>query len=268
MSILGIDYEKCINCKTCIITCPRILFSEGDEDKVIFQDPHNQCNLCGHCIARCTENAILYENIGESYTFEDINALENLVSYENILKLFQAHRSIRRYKKDKVPIVLLQKVFNAMQYAPTARNLRTESYSIMSDREKLKNLSDAVYKEIIENPRTRDLYKNTLPRLKKEFYCPIFFDAPHVIFVASQLAIPIEDNNIGIIITYGRLAAQTLGLGTCWNGLTSTAMQFDPNIMKLANINGKKIGVFTLGYPDVTFFHTAPRLIKKVKGLK
>ena len=77
-----------------------------------------------------------------------------------------------------------------------------------------------------------------------------------------------EVTNIGIIVTYGRLAAQALGLGTCWNGLTQWAMGVNPAIKKMTGVRGKKFGVFIVGYPDMTFHRTAPRSKKPIKGLK
>ncbi|TFG00404.1 MAG: 4Fe-4S dicluster domain-containing protein, partial [Promethearchaeota archaeon] len=40
MGILGINYEKCTKCKECIKECPSMLFRIGDEEKVIYNDPH------------------------------------------------------------------------------------------------------------------------------------------------------------------------------------------------------------------------------------
>lgn len=74
--------------------------------------------------------------------------------------------------------------------------------------------------------------------------------------------------NIGIIITYGRLAAQALGLGTCWNGWTTDAMQFNSKINELVKIQGKKVGVFILGYPAVKFYRSPPRSPKIIDGLE
>ena len=76
------------------------------------------------------------------------------------------------------------------------------------------------------------------------------------------------DNNIGIIITYGRLAAQSLGLGTCWNGLTQIASLVNKKVMTLASIRGKHMGAFTIGYPDIFYKQCPPRSRKPVKGLK
>ena len=103
--------------------------------------------------------------------------------------------------------------------------------------------------------------------LGKAFNSPVFFDAPHVIFVDSPLMFDSEFLNIGIIITYGRLAAKALGLGTCWNGWTQIAMMRNPEIKKIANIKGNKVGVFILGYPAVKFYRSPPRAPKKIEGL-
>jgi nitroreductase/NAD-dependent dihydropyrimidine dehydrogenase PreA subunit len=266
MPILGIDYDKCNYCHNCIKACGNPLFLEVEE-KIEFRDPENQCILCGHCIARCPEDAIIYEDIGESFTFEDLNIPENILSYEKLLKFLQLHRSIRVYKKDKVPKDILEKIFTAMSYAPTARNMKTQSIRIISNPEEIKMLSDAVKEEFFKKPSLKETYGQSFTALAEVFNAPIFYDAPHVILVYSSLDLEFESNNIANIITYGRLAAQTLGIGTCWNGWTQIAMGLNPKIMKIAKIRGKKVGVITLGYPNLKFYRTAPRKLIKVKGL-
>lgn len=266
MSILGINYEECNNCNLCLTTC--ILFRRDQEqDKIVFNDPTDFCNLCGQCIARCPQDAILYEGIGEAYSYEGVDKPEKIASYDTIYKFLRANRSIRRYRTKKVPNELLKKVFDAMLQAPTAENARTENLTIISDKEQIKELNDAVIEELMKQPEVKDKYGMLFKLLGKAFNSPIFFDAPHVVFVDS----PLEDNfeflNIGIIITYGRLAAQALGLGTCWNGWTQIAMMNNPELKKIAKIKGNTVGVFILGYPAVKFYRSPPRPLKKVEGL-
>jgi nitroreductase/NAD-dependent dihydropyrimidine dehydrogenase PreA subunit len=269
MPILGINYEKCTECASCEDACPRGFFERSEEKgRMVFQDPKRQCALCGQCIAQCPEDAIIYKNMGESFSFDGVEKPETIVSYESILNFMKAQRSIRHYKNEKVSREVLKKVLVAMQFAPTAQNNRSENYLVLSDEEKLKALSDAVEKELLMNPATKAIYADSFAISEKRYKIPIYFDAPHVIFVSSGLNIQNEDNTIGIIVTYGRLAAQTLGLGTCWNGWTQFAMSLNPKLRDLVGIRGEKIGVFTMGYPDVTYYRTSPRIMKPVKGLE
>jgi len=128
MTILGIDYDKCINCKLCIKECVTRFIEDKEGERVLFHDPTGSCSSCGHCIAVCPEDAILYEGFkDEPYTFEGVKNPETIASYETVYNLLRANRSIRHYKKDKVPEQVLKKVIDAMQYAPTGANVRSEN---------------------------------------------------------------------------------------------------------------------------------------------
>ncbi|MFX1572729.1 MAG: nitroreductase family protein [Promethearchaeota archaeon] len=268
MPIIGIDYTKCSKCGLCVIECPRRFTEDKDQDKIAFQDPSGSCTQCGHCIAICPQEAILYEKMGDTpYFFDGIENLSNYIPYEDINNFMRANRSIRFYKKKKVPEDILQKVCRAMECAPTAANIRGEKIVILSDQEQLKSLSDAVMEELLKNPATRSQFNESFKIKKKIYEYPIYHDAPHVIFVCSSGKTTFEHFNIGNIITYGRLAAQSLGLGTCYNGWSQIAFELNPKLTKLAGVRGKSWGVLTIGYPDIKYLRCPPRSHKKVKGL-
>jgi ferredoxin len=91
MPIIGIDYEKCISCEICISACPSLeVYSKSNkEDNKIIFDPEKKCILCGQCIAQCPEDAIIYENMGESFTFGEIGELSSLIPYEKMFKFLK-----------------------------------------------------------------------------------------------------------------------------------------------------------------------------------
>ena len=269
MAIIGIDYEKCINCGLCVSECPRRFTENKEKNRIVFQDPTGTCIICGHCIAICPEEAILYENLGdEPYIFDGIEDIGNYLSYDKIFNFLRANRSIRHYKKKKVPNDILKKVLRAMECAPTGANVRAEKIVLISDEQKLKSLSNAVLEELLKNPATRSRWEESFELRKKYYDYPIYFDAPHVIFVSSLGNTSIDNFNIGNIITYGRLAAQSLGLGTCYNGWTQIAFEKNRKLGRIAGIRGKSWGVITLGYPNVNYLRCPPRSHKKIKGLE
>jgi len=266
MPIIGIDYNRCTNCGLCVRVCPRRYSEDKEQEKIIFNDAFASCSLCGHCIAVCPQEAILHENLGdEPYTFDGIANLPNYIPYEKMYNFLRANRSIRLYKHKKVPEDTLQKVIRAMECAPTAANIRGEKFVILSDPEQLKALSDAVIEELLKNPSTRSHFAESFEIRKKIYNYPIYYDAPHIIIVYSTGKTTFEHFNIGNIITYGRLAAQALGLGTCWIGWTQIAFEINPKLTKIVGIKGRSWGVITIGYPDIKYLRCPPRSHKKVK---
>lgn len=162
---------------------------------------------------------------------------------------------------------MLEKVVKVMQYAPTGGNLRSEKYAILSEPEKIQALSNAIMEELLKTSSLKIRYEESFEARRKLYENPVFFDAPHVIFVYSPIGVYLEWINIGILVTYGRLAAESLGLGTCWNGWALMAFELNKKLKKLAGIRGVAWGAFTIGYPDIKYKRCPPRRLRKIKGL-
>jgi len=223
---------------------------------------------CGHCIVICPQDAILFEDFKDDpYYFEGINNLKDYIGYEKIFNFLRALRSIRHYKKDKVSKDILKKVIRAMECAPTGANLRAEKITVISDPNQLKRLSDAVMEGLLSNPATKSHFESSFEIHKKHYEYPIYFDAPHVIIVNSSGNSSLDHYNIANLINYGRIAAQALGLGTCYNGWTQMAFENNRKLTKIAGVRGKSWGVIPIGYPSIKYLKCPPRSFKKVKGL-
>jgi len=264
MSVTGIDYEKCTGCRQCIVECIAIrLDMDEEQEKVVFVNPI--CSSCGHCIAVCPENAVLFKSMrDEPSTFEGVQDPSTLISYETMYRFMRAKRSIRQYKKKKIPKEIMEKVIDTMRYAPTGSNLRTMRCLIISDEEKIKTLSEAVQKELTKT--FPEIYIKGLEVRRKRGRDPIFWNAPHIIILYSKTTT--DYPNAIVALTYGMFAAQTLGLGTCWNGLSYSAMTENEEIRKdIAGVPGKVMGVMTIGYPSVKYFRAPPRPPLRIKGI-
>lgn len=268
MPIIGIDYDKCTGCGICLTACPLpgYFYSRDPDNNMVKYDNHGKkCLTCGQCITQCPENAILFEDMGELRDFDGIRDLKTYLPYEKAFNFLAACRSTRRYMKTEVPQEILQKVIKVMEYAPTGINMRAETFTVISDREMLKSLSDAILEELQREETTWRMFRRQFSLMGPLYEIPVFYDAPHVIFLSSPLNMVLGGINIGNIVTYGRLAAQSLGLGTCWNGWTQIANESSPKIRRMAKLKGPLLMAFTIGYPDVKFYRIPPRSEKKVR---
>jgi nitroreductase/NAD-dependent dihydropyrimidine dehydrogenase PreA subunit len=265
MNIRGIDESRCIACKACVEECRRFTFDEI-ANRVVFSDPDKSCKDCGHCIAVCPEDAILHEGFGDTpIEIASIPKDQASIPHENLFNVIRTCRSVRHYKPDPVPRDIMEKVIDAMRYAPSGSNARSEKFVVISNQEILQQVSGAVIQAMLQNPGMRAAYEQSIEFYKRRYKSIAYFDAPHLIIAYSQLDLDIEDTNIGICLTYGRFAAESLGLGTCWNGWTQIALKGNKELQKLTGAKGVRFGAITIGYPDVKFYRTAPRSMPKVK---
>ncbi len=282
MKILGIDQEKCIKCGECIRECPaRVFFKKSDE--VIFDDPDETCILCGHCLAVCPTDAVLAED-AETFTFEEARDPSQILNYEYLLRMYRGRRSVRQFKQKDVPKEEIEKILEAMRYAPSGSNLQSWNYIILTNPEKIKYLSEETIKllylakkalkfkfvlRFFVSGGTKQVLldpKNAI-RLEKLLADSeagndvIFYNAPCVIILHAPKYGSLAGNDAGIALTHGMFTAQSLGLGTCWIGFAQEAIRRKKSLRKWLQIpKGRTVwGVLALGYPNVQFQRAPPR---------
>ncbi|MEJ2251503.1 MAG: nitroreductase family protein, partial [Candidatus Lokiarchaeota archaeon] len=255
-----------------------------------FDDPNKICILCGHCIAICPTDAIEYDAEEKAREFESVNQPSSLIDYETQLKFLQTRRSIRRYKNKDVSDKDIESILETMKYAPSASNARSWRYIIIRDQDKINKIRKAVIKmlsllrtivkykwilkylapksvrRMIEDPTTIPKLDNFLSSYEKG-EDPVFHNAPVVIILYSPSYGSMAGVDSGIALTHGILAAQSLGLGTCWIGYAQEALnRYDKNKEWLGIPEAMRIsGVIVVGHPDIKFSRIPPRDSLKVR---
>ncbi|MHA2006388.1 MAG: nitroreductase family protein [Promethearchaeota archaeon] len=253
MPIIGIDKDKCTNCKSCLKDCPTKNFSLDKNQKQVLFD-NIRCIICGHCIGVCPENAILYDNMeDEVFEFKEGKIPSELISYSSIHQLMRSIRSIRQYKKQEVPHEAIDKVIDSMRYAPTGGNMRNLKCLIFTSANKINLLSNSII-----NALEYGEAKDRLTQRRDAGFDPIFYKAPCVLILYSKN--PWDTRNVTIAMTYGMISAQTLGLGCCWIGYAhGILMEYPSMCKKMTGIETNVLGVMTLGYPSVKYYRSPPR---------
>ena len=152
----------------------------------------------------------------------------------DLFQAISARRSIRKYKETLVEDEKLRQILEAAHLAPSWKNMQCWRFLIISDAAKKTRLLGAF-------PEDNPGYKALL-------------QAPLIIVVCANPAESGVENGIdyfiadtAIAFTHLCLAAQALGLGTCWMGW------YDEE--KIKAVTGvpphfRVVGITPLGYPD------------------
>jgi nitroreductase/NAD-dependent dihydropyrimidine dehydrogenase PreA subunit len=292
MKIIGVDLDKCIRCEQCIKECPAHLFhkkeSESQDGPIIFfEDQYDMCIKCGHCISICPKDAVIaegLEELGGLWEYPELKDPSKIIEYIDLQKFLRARRSIRRFQDKKIPLDVLEKILESMRYAPSASNKQRWRYTVITDREKIDYFKDKVMemfylirkilkfssflkffvsdavKQLLTDPGT----KPTINMMIEDYENggdPIFYEAPCVILLDSPKYGNMAGNDAGIALAHGMLAAESLGLGSCWIGFAQEAVNRKKVIRKWLNYpKGNRChGALILGYPKMRFLKAPPR---------
>jgi nitroreductase/NAD-dependent dihydropyrimidine dehydrogenase PreA subunit len=258
MPILGINDETCTNCQQCISECPTRNFKIDEKhDKPIFNK--TQCILCGHCIAICPENAIIYEDM--KGVALDLEKLIDIPSPDALYKLLRSKRSVRRYQSKSVPNNIIEKIIESIRYAPTAINLRTIKCILISGKEKIDEFTDSIIASI-----KSEKDKTGLKKLREKGINPFFYNAPHILILHSNNDWAEIDSTIAL--TYAMLYAEVFGLGSCWIGGIQKLFAGNKEISeRIIGSSNKVGGIMIFGYPSVKYKRAPPRPPIEIKVL-
>ena len=297
LKILGINSEKCIKCEKCVQSCSVELFSverfKNMGKKIVFDDPLRFCFRCGHCIAICPTEAILFEGTEAPYDFKGEKKPSSILSYEDYMNFTRSRRSIRKFKDKPVKEGDIEKIIQAMRYSPSASNRQNRNYIILTNSDDIAFLSDRVsllmkrtkqllFLRYLLVPfvggmlRRRILSKKTKVRLRLFFEEKeagkdnIFFKAPCVIIVHAPPYSKMTASDVAIAVTHGMLAAHSLGLGTCWIGFAQEHLWRNKKSRKWLGIpkQNNVYGVFIVGHSDLTYVRAPPRREARVEWKK
>ncbi|PIQ90999.1 MAG: nitroreductase family protein [Candidatus Omnitrophica bacterium CG11_big_fil_rev_8_21_14_0_20_41_12] len=144
---------------------------------------------------------------------------------ENLLKFLKERRSVRAFQDKNIPKEQLQEIVDVARFAPTARNVQPWEFVVVTDKEKIAQLSD--------------LGQNAKP-LAGAAACIVVFCADSNYFL--------EDGSAATCNIL--LAATALGIGSCWIAGDKKPYCQQVNALLAAPANMKLISMIALGYPQ------------------
>jgi nitroreductase/NAD-dependent dihydropyrimidine dehydrogenase PreA subunit len=281
MSWVTIDQELCNGCGICARRCPRCF---TNKDGVIsVQADEECCNLCGHCVALCKPAAITHSRMD----MDNFPTVGEPVRWEadEFIRLVRQRRSYRAYKTKAVPRQDLEKLIEMGRYCPTGSNLQTVQIKIITNREKIIDLSHLTVEYFMEminqvdkkiTEMTRQGKKITKELAEQKFFVdryrrlgmakelgidPILHNAPVVLIFHSPPNPSTPKDDCVIAAQTVVLGAMTMGLGTCYIGLLTNAALNYPPVQKALDLPpGNMVhSILVLGYPRLKFHKAVDR---------
>ena len=266
-----IELEACIKCMKCVIDCP----SQAIDIEV--GTINASCIHCGHCVAICPESTI----------FPDAGSLKKLnpvdISSDDFQQLSARIRTCRSFLKKEVDEATLQSLIENMKHYPSASNARPVEITALQGEERIQRLNDLTAETLITSirfmtsPLLMPVLRVLAPKMnvtrlnnyKKQFAARqkpgsslICHHAPLVLLFHAPVAkFGMAAADAYIWSTYASIHANTLGLGTCFNGFISNAMERSKSMRNEFGIpDGNQVyAALLLGHPKVKYLHETGR---------
>ena len=266
MNHVVVDQERCLHDGICVASCPVSVLKLESTPSGNLPTSRNEerCVRCGHCVSVCKAGALALTFLPR----EELRPLspEHHARPEQAEQLLQARRSIRRYRDKLVPRELIERALDTARFAPSGLNLQPVAWTVLSGQDAVHALAASV----LEWARTLAIQKHPLAeRLGFARFLAawdqgedlILCHAPHVVLAHAPAGEPTGLGAATIAVTYFQLAAQALGLGTCWAGYLQIALGMSPALAKLAGIpEGRQAHAATmLGYAKYEHLAIPPR---------
>ena len=258
-----VNKQSCTKCGLCVADCPaRIIAMENGIFPSIAPEKEATCYKCQHCLAVCPVGAVSILGLKP----EDSSPLAgNYPDPDRLEILIKGRRSVRRYQDENLEPRLMKRLLEVAWHAPTGMNSRQVRFTVVDDRERLATVRSEVMaglgRLVRENrlPEGMGFYADFVRVWEEKGMDIIFRGAPHLLVasVPQGVASPMPDCLIAL--SYFELFAQSLNVGTVWNGLAKWAINdlVPETRQRLGIPDGHQIGyVMSFGKPAVQYSRT------------
>jgi nitroreductase len=242
-------------------------------------------------MAVCTTDAITAA--GFKYGTDVVKKENVTLNPHDYYQLLKERRSVRNFKNREVPKEEIEKIIEALNFAPYGSRPEDVEITVVTDRKLMEEslpLFEKFYDNIVkwlDNPIARFFIKrdtsaevfNTLnkfiyPLARAGHYHldkgdRIMRNAPAMLIFHAEKGVEEHTANAYIYATYAMLAATSLGLGSTLIGLVPPAINQMKEIRKHFGIPEENEAVIALivGYPKYKYAKTVVRPKNKVKWL-
>ena len=167
-----------------------------------------------------------------------------------MLGLMKARQSERKYLNKPVEKEKIERITEAARLSPSACNGQPWRFSIVTNRERIRALSDESKRSLLS-----DLERDPASPLQRygdilrDPKFNVFYNAPCVVYISGPSGLGSLDVDCALAACYFMFAAAARNLGTCWIGL-GAHLRNPATLRELGIMEGLEIvAPIALGYP-------------------
>ncbi len=281
--------DACTRCMLCVKDCAAAVWQEDNGvPRAAFPEA---CTLCSHCLCVCPAGAIEHSGLDPLQIKKIDKALVNPDAYETVVR---GRRSIRHFRDRQVQDEVIQKVIGLANHTPTATNSQNVSYTVITDKEILKEIShtifgfsvkvflftqkfpgNLIYKFIRIFPGSEVIvrYLDPMPYYMDETKKGrdlILHNAPALILIHAPKGKNFSCENSNLATANIMNFAYSLGLGTCYIGFLTLYLKHSKKLRRLVSLPEDRTAyaALVMGYPAYGHTRTASRNNPAIEWLK
>lgn len=262
MALITIDKEKCKQDGICMAECPFGLIIENEDDGYpeIRAAAAKLCINCGHCVSVCPHEALSLKNMQTKDCTPIYKELG--ISAKAAEQFLKTRRSIRTYKKETIPRDTLAHLVEITQWAPSAKNEHPVNWLVIEKPAEVQKLAGLV----VDWLRETENYPG-LVAAWDQGEDMVLRHAPHLAIAYASTNSLKPDVDCAIALTYLDLAANGMGIGTCWAGILMGAANAHQPLVEVLDLPDKHqvYGAMMLGYPKCKYFRIPQRNSATIK---
>lgn len=210
---IEIDMDKCLKCAICQKVCSWGVIAFGCDGPRVAHP--SKCSSCHHCYAACPAGAISMDGLSPSAA----NPGE-LPTPHSVLNLLKRRYSCREYSKEELSPEIFSVLEEALRCAPTGCNARETFYMIFRRKADTDSLRDRIAEKFMSaGDLAPGSFVSSFRNAAIKGRDPVLRMAPHLVLACFKRSAPTGMADCTIGLAHFEIAAQSLGLGTCWCGL-------------------------------------------------
>ena len=128
------------------------------------------------------------------------------------IKTIKERRSIRKFKPEQLEDQVLSEIIEAGLYAPSGHNMQTWHFTVIQRKEIIHEMN------IASKESAKNFPDEIIQKMANNDKLDIFYGAPTVVIVSGKKDGMTTQADCGAATQNMLLAAESLGIGSCWNG--------------------------------------------------